>query len=103
MTFKELAASDIDAVFLNSDEFANTVIFNGIELKCVIDDDRLLERNDTAPGVYLGERLIFTKSSDLPGKPAVGSRATIDGRAWFVTSVTDNAGMYEIRLGANKT
>ena len=103
MSFKDMVAADIDRVFLNTDVFAEELELNGIALKCVIDDDRLLERTDASLGVYLGERLVFVKASDLPGKPAVGARVTMNGRAWFVSSVTENVGMFEIRLGANKT
>ena len=104
MSLKDQIAADIDAIFLNTDDFADKVTLNGITLKCVIDDDRLLNRTDLqAKGVYLGERLIFVKASDLPGKPAVGARIELNGKPWFVSNVTENMGMYEIRIGANKT
>ena len=108
MTFKDQAFKDIDGVFLNTDEFAFDVKIdvNGqlIDLKCVPDDDRLVDRTDMATvGTALGERLIFVKASDLPFKPMPGARVEYDGKDWFVKSVTDNYGMFEIRLGKEKT
>ena len=100
---KNQIAADIDSVFLNDAEFAVEVTLNDITLKCVPDDDRLIELSGQAPGVYLGEHLIFVKASDLPGKPAIGMRADLDGKTWFVTRVLDEMGMFGIFLGANKT
>lgn len=103
MTLKDQIARDIDNVFLNLDEFAFTIVLNGITLNCVPDDDRLLELSSQAPGVYLGEHLVFVNASDLPGKPAINMRAEIDGKPWFVVRVLDEMGMYAIFLGANQT
>ena len=104
MSLQDQIFADIDAVFLNTDEFATEHEINGIMLKCVVNDDLLLERSDAAAqGVYLGEKLIFLNASLLPGKPAIGSRMTVDGKPYFVRNLVENMGMYEIRLGANKT
>lgn len=105
MSLKDQFAADIDNVFLNTMDFADTIILNGITLNAVIDDDRLLELSSQAPGVYFGERMVYVKAADLPGKPAVNSRVKIDGdnATYYVTRVTDNMGMYDIFLGAHKT
>lgn len=104
MSLKDQFFSDIDAVFVNTDEFATTHDINGKQLPCVVDDDLLLERSDAAAqGVYLGEKLIRVKASLLPGRPAIGGLFKLDGKSWYVRNVAENIGMYEIRLGASIT
>jgi len=108
MSLKDLIYSDIDNVFLNEDEFAFEVTIRmgeeDITLTCVPDDDLLTERKDKAAnGTLYGDRLIFLKISDLPGRPNVGSRLTYQGKPYFVMDCVDNFGMYEVRIGANKT
>jgi hypothetical protein len=104
MTLKDQIFADIDSVFLNVAEFGEEVTINGIALICVSDDDVLLERADAAAqGTYRGERLIFVKAADLPGRPSVESRVTFRGEPYFVHECRENMGMYEIRMGANRT
>lgn len=104
MSLKDQFFADIDAVFLNNDEFATMHNINGKVMPCVVDDDLLLERSDAAAqGVFLGEKLIRIKASLLPGKPAATMPIKLDGVTWRVLTVVENFGMYEIRLGANKT
>jgi len=104
MSLKELIFNDIDSVFLNLDDFAEEHEVNGITLLCIVDDDRLIERTDAAAqGTYLGEKLLFLKASDLPGKPSVGFRMTLDGELYYVRACAENMGMYEIRLGTTRT
>lgn len=104
MSLKEIMAEDVRNVFFSQDDFGETHTINNITCSCVLDDDRLIERTDAAAiGTHLGERLLFVASSLLPGKPAVGNPLTLDGKKWIVRGVADNAGVYEIRLGANKT
>lgn len=104
MALKDDILSDIDSVFLNTDDFAGEHEINGISVICVVDDDRLLERTDKAiQGTYLGEKLLFVKASDLPGRPAIDSRLTLDGKPWYVRTCIENMGMLEIRLEASKS
>ncbi len=104
MSFRDQIFADIGSVFINTTDFATTHDINGIMVPCVVDDDLLLERSDTAAqGVYLGEKLIRLKASLLPGKPVISARMTFDGKPWFVRNVAESMGLYEIRLGANKT
>jgi len=104
MNLKDQLFTDIDDVFLCTDEFAEEVTINGITLKCVPDDDVLTENsNAAARGTFQGERLIFVKASDLPGRPAVDSRVTYQGEPYFVKNCIENFGMFEIRIGANRT
>lgn len=104
MALKEQIHDDILGVFLNTDDFAEEHVVNGITLRCVVDDDRLLERSDKqAQGVYLGEKLLFVNAGDLPGKPAVGGPLELDGRVYYVNGCIESMGMYEIRIGANMT
>ena len=108
MSLRDQIFDDIDGVFLNADDFAEEAIVNiggkDYQVMVVQDDDTLLERTDAAAqGTYLGEKLIFIKAADIPGRPAVGARITLNGESYFVTNCVNNFGMYEIRMGANRT
>ena len=108
MTFKAQVLSDIENVFINLNEFGEecTIIIGSTEIAAHIvrDDDTLRERSDSAAqGIYLGEKLIFIKAETLPGRPAIGSRLTLDGKAYMVNSCVESMGLYELRVGANKT
>ena len=104
MTLKEQIITDIDDVFLDYDDFATYHMINGEKILCVVDDERLIKRQDAAAqGTYLGEKLIFVKQSDLGGRPAVDSRMEFDGKPLYVRSVAGTDDLLEIRLGATKT
>ena len=108
MSLKDQIAEDISGVFLVTDDFAteHTIKFGDKEFvaKCVIDEDTLQEKVDAAAqGVYIGEKLVYIASTHFDGKPAIGSRMVIDGQTWWVRNVIDSIGMYEIRLGVNRT
>ena len=104
MSLKEQIAGDIDSVFLNTLDFADEHVINGLTVRCVVDEDRLQERADKqAQGVYLGAKLLFVKAADFPGRPAVNMRLTLDGKPYSVVSCIENMGMFEIRIGANET
>jgi hypothetical protein len=104
MPLRETIFADIDAVFLNTGEFAEEVTINGITLKCVPDEDDLTERqNPAALGTYRGEKTVFVKAADLPGKPSVESRITFRGEPHFLVFCQENFGMYELRLTSNRT
>lgn len=99
--------SDFDDIFLDTDEFAteHTLKIGNDEIKlfCIWDDERITERSDkAAEGTYLGERLLFLKASELPGRPAPGAKVSLDGKSiGKIVHCVENIGVYEIRLGAN--
>ncbi len=106
MTFKESLQSDIDNVFLNTDEFSETHVVNGKEMPVMIDDYELIERkkrvNINMDGIYAKQKLIYVSASEFGVLPSQGSLLTLDGKAYRVEKAISEAGMYSITIGANK-
>ena len=101
--FKDSLASDIDSVFFNLDEFADTYVVDGKEISVVQDDDRILEQTDIAvSGLQKAEGSIFVKAKDLLRIPIAGDRMIINDKPWFVSFIINNIGVYEIRLSRNQ-
>lgn len=103
MTLKDQIEADRDAVFLNTDEFAELAVVDGREVKIILDEDSLNEKTDEyAKGLSQGDILIFVKKEDLNREPNINDQITVKGRKWFVRHRLLNFGLYEIRLGRNQ-
>lgn len=104
--FKDAIAADKKAVFINGDEFADTHNINGVDVVCVVDGDLITERNaktyaEYAEGVFKSQITIFVDAADLPQRPVKGEGIRFDGEYFSVDECIENAGIYEITLGAN--
>ena len=100
MNFKDIIADDVDKVFFNEKEFAESVIIDGKTVPIITDDDALSERTDvTAMALSDGERLIFIKVKDMVRLPQIGDKLIMDTKEWFIRHVAVNVGVYELRIG----
>lgn len=103
MSLKNLIASDIDKVFLNTDDFCEEHIIEGETIVCSLDND---EMSQLAGGdeFGVGESVyrIFAKTSDLSDAGlkymGYGSHIEVDGRIYTVTDWIENMGMTEIHM-----
>ena len=103
MTLKELIASDIDDVFINSDDFCDEHTIEGKTIICSIDNDEMAQ----LPGgeeFGVGESVlrVFAKTADLSDAGLVyrgyGSHIDVDGRIYTVTDWVENKGITEIHM-----
>lgn len=113
--FKDQVASDIDNIFINTDEFSDMhVIVTGnrtLNIPCQIDSNEMIDREKRyqykrslyADGVYLKELLIYVKAKDFGPLPAVGRILHLDGKQYIISDAVDEVGIYTISLEANKT
>lgn len=117
MSFKDMVASDIHGVFLNTDEFAEKrtvrydgktypdvpVVLNGIKSK-----DRNQSMQDHAQGLYIVSDVMQVALSDIGGKlPERGTVievSTKDGgtflRRYYIGQAQNNVGMLRLELEA---
>lgn len=101
MTFKDEIAQDIDNVFLNLDDFAETHIVEGKEISCVLDDEALKTRQGSAEiGIDESTLLLFAKVEDLPDKQR-GGLLNVDHKIYMIDDWKVNFGMAEIALHQN--
>ena len=101
-TFKEYLSSDM-AVFINENEFGETHRIDGKNISIIIDDDKLVERQNGAfDGIGIGTILYFAKVDDFEKPPIIGASQKFDGKFMIITSVISADGMYEIMLSQNR-
>jgi hypothetical protein len=100
MSFKEQAAADINNVFFNTDEFAETVIIDGNPVPAILDDDAIQGMSELyAMGLAEGEQFIFIKEKDMISLPQVGDQISKDGKEWYVRHAVNEMGIFGIRIG----
>jgi hypothetical protein len=103
MDFKDAIAEDVDNVFFQTEEFAETAVIDGRSVPIILDDDALQGKSDVyAMGLAEGERLIFIKEKDLRRLPQPGEQMTIDDKQWYVRHSLSNQGVFELRIGRNR-
>jgi len=104
--FKDHLAADL-ACFINLDEFADSHSINGKEVPAIIDDnnDRQFQPSSNGPpgqGLYLGDKVLFVKQSDLGYVPAIDGVLDLDGNINTVVKVSKVGGILAITLEANE-
>lgn len=108
MGFREQLQADIDAVFLNDSEFAEMHQLDNVECLAVVSNDttaknsRTLGGPRTTDGLHGDYATVAVKKSDLPRVPVQGNNFKLDGKLYKVASCTEDMGMLNITLVANR-
>lgn len=107
--FKEMVAEDL-AVFTNPNDFGEIHNVDGTGMLVIIDNDLLkgrprqpVDSYHAAAGVYVAEKMIFVRETDLGYMPVIGQRLTLDGHFYLVTDCNNQMGVLEITLAANES
>lgn len=102
MNLQDVIQADVSAVFLNTDEFAETHTIDGRQVVCVIDTDT--DSPYSGPigeGVVLVSRTVYARESDLAKPPAQGRMMMIDSKPYTVLSVSREMEMLAIVVTEN--
>lgn len=106
MGFKDVIRADVHKAFLNTEEFSDMHMINGIEMAVQIDSNEQIERekryNQNMDGIYKNQKLIFVAASDFGPLPKQGSLLIMDKRTYRVADAIDEDGIYSITLEANR-
>lgn len=106
MTFKEAIASDVHDVFLNTDEFSDTHMVNGVPMAVQIDDNEQIERekrfNQNMDGLFTNQKLIYVAADEFGPLPKQGTILRLDNRTYTVADAIAEDGVYSITLEANR-
>ena len=103
-SFKDQVARDLDAVFLNLDEFAELHRVEGVEIPVIVDDDQLTKlKQGQILGLVEADMLLFGKASDFPSDLDPGRLLNVDGREMLVELSGCDMGMVEVALNQNRT
>lgn len=107
MSFKDDVKEDIETVFFDTEEFAETHMVNGKEMRISIDEAELAQRKRSAKSAKASsyedavhtKRLAFFVAAKEFGKlPKVNSLLTIDRVQFVVADTANESGTYRITL-----
>lgn len=105
MNFRDCIRRDM-CTFLNPEEFAREVSFDGQTIMAVVDDGGTPYQGQAADGfadaaglgLLQGDRTLFCAAEELAEPPLPGQRVLVDGKGWLVASVNDEDGLLRIVL-----
>ncbi len=100
--FKDLVQSDVEDVFLNSEEFAQEHVINGDKVRCIL--DKIINEahsEDSYVGVFVNQLKIYVRTGDIL-TPEEGDLIQVDGSNHIVQSVSEEMGVLVIVADANK-
>lgn len=107
MGFKEQFLDDLDSVFFNSEEFAETHTINGAEVDIVVDNDKLAElyisKESHTEELFTDAIMFYVRKKDLDFEPVPGQYLEYDGRGMIISDVKTDDESYTIVLGANES
>jgi hypothetical protein len=107
MNFKDQIQDDIDTIFLDQDEFAETFLVDDKEIVAVMTNDILQERSQrdsgNYEGVYADKKVLSVKVSDFPIRPVRGQVMRVNDGIYIVDSCGESMGMYDITLIENES
>ena len=99
MSFKDEIAADLDAVFLELDEFAETHRVEGKDITCVIDNDKGQRKSDGAMyDLAQADFILMAKTADLPARKEAGSVLNLDGRELTISDWDEQDGLTIVGL-----
>ena len=106
MNLKDIIKADVKDVFLNTEEFSDTHIVNGVPMAVQIDDIEQIERekryNQNMDGIFVSQKLIYVSAEEFGPLPKQGTVLTLDKRTYRVADAISEDGVYSITLEANR-
>lgn len=96
MSLKEQISYDVDAVFFNLDDMADTVMINGRDVAAIVDSDTL--SGFVKYGIHAGEKLVFLRSVDFPGRFRPGESLLLGKEKWSVVSCDGDGNVLQLVL-----
>ena len=86
--FQQVVDAERSSVFLNLDEFAETVTLDGMSISAIVDYDEVEfpDVSDDRMGVVYDAVSLRVKKCDLKGKYQPGLVVTFNGEKWRVLS-----------------
>ena len=102
MSFKDMAAVDNMAVFLDVETFGETYRIEGREIPVVLDTDELKKRQGGQDlAVAESATLFYARADDLPPRRAPGESPNVNGRECIVDDWKEDIGMATVVLREN--
>lgn len=107
MGFREQLSEDLDSVFFNAEEFAESHMINGVSVNIVVDNDRLAElylsKDTHTDELFTDSILFYIRKKELDFEPVPGQYIEYDGRGFLISDVKTDDESYTIVMGANES
>ena len=104
MGFKDTILKDINAVFLNLNEFAELHRVEGKKIPVVVDNDKLEKlKKGQILGLVEADMLLMGRESDFPEDLDPGRLLNVDGREMLIANSGKDMGLVEVALSQNRT
>ncbi|MCM1307575.1 MAG: hypothetical protein NC223_03150 [Butyrivibrio sp.] len=107
MEFREQLLEDLDSVFFNAEEFAESHMINGSEVNIVVDNDKLAElylsKGTHTEQLFTDSILFYVRKRDLGFEPVPGQCINYDDRVFLISDVKTDDESYTIVMGANES
>ena len=106
-TFKDWVKMDVDEVFFNLDEFAETMRIDGKNMLCVVQKPGVAERSahweagsrqSYDEGMYKADKILYVKKADYGPMPKSDKIITVGKKDYFIKECTLKAGVYRMVL-----
>lgn len=95
--------ADIDRVFLQEDDFAETVRLEGKSITAVVDQSDFSElKRGRIVGQVEADMIIYAKESDFPPKMSPGRPLEVNGREMLLVKYGQQMGMGEAAVRQNR-
>ena len=100
--FKDMVAADLLGTFLDVDTFGEVYRIEGKEIRIVVDNDELKERQGGQDlAVAESATLFYARTADLPPRRPAGENLNVNGRECIVDDWQEDMGMSTIVLRQN--
>lgn len=88
--------ADVDSVFFNLEDMAELVFVNGRKVPAIIDTDSL--SGFVKYGIHVGEKLLFLRAVDFPGRFRPGEPLLLEREKWLVVSCEGDDNVLQLVL-----
>lgn len=100
--FKDMVAADLLGTFLDVETFGEVYRIEGKEIRIVVDNDELKERQGGQDlAVAESATLFYARTADLPPRRPAGENLNVNGRECIVDDWQEDMGMSTVVLRQN--
>lgn len=104
MNFKEMVEEDTN-VFLNLEEFAETLTINNVEVVGILSEDKFNPSKNDQYGTFIENKVLIISKADFEKleRPSFGYTLSLNNCNYSVRGVSDRSGTFELKLEGNRT
>ena len=98
MSLREQIAKDISGVFLNENDFARPVSWDGQTVTAIEDREKLTDLKSKRDDLRCASLMLYMSAEDVGNPPTVGAYVKYENRRYTVVETSTDEGMYAVIL-----